>query len=305
MAKSKNLTSPPLVVRKYDELMKYVGAFAAGYLNLLILTGNPGLGKSRLLKAALGPGACVIEGNTTPFGMFLRLFEAIDMPVVIDDVDGLSQNRDAVRLLKCVCQSDPVKMVSWNSDARTLAKKQIPTQFRTTSKIAIIANEWRQLGLDVAALEDRGHLIHFDPDAAEVHRKAAEWFWDQQVFDFIGQRLAWIERPSFRHYVAAAELKQAGLNWKEDILARCLSGKLLVVAQLKASDACSNEADRVNVFIERGHGCRATYFNLARKLPPLVEPDRLTLNGAPSAVRKPLEELTELLKKRHGRLGRG
>jgi hypothetical protein len=305
MAKSKSLAPQPLVVPTYEELGKYIRAFVQGHLGLMILTGGPGLGKSHELKVALGPEACVIEGNTTAFGMYLRLYAAADMPVLIDDVDSLYRNRDAVRLLKCLCQTDPLKTISWNSDARTLVKKNVPSQFQTTSKVAIVANDWQQSTKDILALGDRGHLIHFDPDAAEVRRKMAEWFWDQEVFDFLGERLQLIRQPSFRHYIVADELKQAGLDWREAVLARCLSGKLLVVAQLKASDKYATEEHRAQAFIDAGHGCRATYFNLAKKLPPLVELPRLTVRGTRPEVTKPLQDLIELLKKRHGRLGDG
>ena len=44
-----------------------------------------------------------------------------------------------------------VKTISWNSDARTLVKKNIPSQFQTTSKVAIVANEWQQSNKDVLA----------------------------------------------------------------------------------------------------------------------------------------------------------
>ncbi len=33
----------------------------------------------------------------------------------------------------------------------------------------------------------------------------------QEVFDFLADHLSLIERPSFRHYLAAAELKRGGL----------------------------------------------------------------------------------------------
>jgi hypothetical protein len=42
------------------------------------------------------------------------------------------------------------------------------------------------LNADVAALEDRGHVLVFEPTALEVHHQAAGWFWDQQIFDFVG-----------------------------------------------------------------------------------------------------------------------
>jgi hypothetical protein len=227
------------------------------------------------------------------------------MPVLIDDVDSLHSDRDAVRLLKCLCQSDPNKTVSWNSVARTLAKENIPNQFQTTSKVAIIANDWQQSSKDLAALEDRAHLIHFEPDAAEVHRKVAEWFWDQEIFDFLGTRIQLIQQPSFRHYIVAAELRQAGLKWKEAVLARCLSGKLLVVAQLKANKNYATEELRAQAFVHAGHGCRATYFNLAKKLPALVELPQLTLRATRPEAEKPLQSVIELLEQRYGRLGNG
>ena len=41
----------------------------------------------------------------------------------------------------------------------------------------------------LASVEDRGHLLSFAPTPPEVHRRTAEWFWDQEVFDFIGAHL--------------------------------------------------------------------------------------------------------------------
>ena len=42
------------------------------------------------------------------------------------------------------------------------------------------------------------------------------------------------QQAAWKSFVTAAELKRAGLDWKQAILARCLSGTLLIVAQLKA-----------------------------------------------------------------------
>jgi hypothetical protein len=115
MGKSKNLSRSPLVLTQYDELTRYGEAFAGGHLNLLILTGGPGLGKSWLIKSLVGPDACWIDGHTTAFGMYVRLYKHRGRPVVIDDVDDLHNNREAVRLLKSLCQTDREKTISWNS----------------------------------------------------------------------------------------------------------------------------------------------------------------------------------------------
>lgn len=306
MAKSKNPTRQPLLVTAYAELRRYGEAFAQGHLNLLIVTGGPGLGKSRLLKELVGGRACWIDGRVTPFEMYIQLHEHRDQPLVIDDSDALHSDRDAVRLLKSLCQTDREKQISWNSRTRQLDQLDIPHRFSTTSKTAIVANDWQRLNLDVEALEDRGHVVHFRPSALEVHLQAAEWFTDQEVFDFVGSRLALFPEPSFRHYVTALELKRAGLDWKQATLARGLTGKLLVVAQLKADDRYESEEERAQAFVAAGHGCRATYFNVAKKLPPPIEKPPLVLQTTePLADASSSFDVLDLLRRRHGELGSG
>ena len=58
----------------YDELEKIACAFARGDLNLLILLGGPGLGKSRVVHQATAGHACWLEGNTSPFGLYCQLW---------------------------------------------------------------------------------------------------------------------------------------------------------------------------------------------------------------------------------------
>ena len=203
----------------YAELEKIVHAFARGDLNLLILLGGPGLGKSRVVHQATAAQACCwLGGNTSPFGLYCQLWRNQNRPVVLDDLDGLYTSRDGIRLLKCLTQTDPQKCVSWHTDAATLAREQIPQQFQTTSRVAIIANEWQTLNRNVAALEDRGHVVRFEPSPLEVHERTARWFWDQEIFDFLGERLHLVREPSMRHYVATWELKRANLDWRSLVL---------------------------------------------------------------------------------------
>jgi hypothetical protein len=60
----------------------------------------------RSVRAALNGQACRIEGNATPFGMYVKLYRHRDQFVVIDDVDALYADRSGVRLLKCLCQTE-------------------------------------------------------------------------------------------------------------------------------------------------------------------------------------------------------
>src|SRR5262245_15094688 len=116
MAKPAPRPRGALVLRRYAELDRYVHAFAQGRLNLLIVVGRPGLAKSQSLRRA-AKDACFLEGNATPFGVYCALYHARDRLVVLDDVDGLYASAAGVRLLKCLCQTDPAKRVAWPSAA--------------------------------------------------------------------------------------------------------------------------------------------------------------------------------------------
>jgi hypothetical protein len=287
----------------YAGLDRHVRAFARGTFNLLILLGAPGLQKSRVVRDAL-PDACWIECHATPLGIYRRLWECRDEPVVIDDVDSLHANRAAVRLLKALCQTEPRKTIAWESDAPALRREEIPRRFSTSSRVLIVANDWRTLNANVAALEDRGHVLAFEPAALEVHLRTATWFWDQEVFDWIGTHLHLITRPSMRHYHAAWEQKQAGLEWRENMLARWLSGPRLLAARLRADPAFATEEDRARAFVALGGGCRATYFNHAKQLRPAVVPPPLVLAN-PAPPRETCVDLVELLRRRQMGLGYG
>lgn len=105
---------PGFVVDTYQQMTRFVGAFADGHLNLLILLGEPGLAKSQTVRRVMRD-ACWIEGNATAFGVYTAAWNHRDRVIVLDDVDSLYSDRNAVRLLKTLCQTDPVKRVSWQT----------------------------------------------------------------------------------------------------------------------------------------------------------------------------------------------
>lgn len=250
----------------YERLEQYLQAFGKGHFHLLILIGSGGLAKSRSVRNILGSQACWIEGNATPFGMYVRLYRHRDRFVVIDDVDGLYADRNGVRLLKCLCQTEEEKTVAWHSDARSLERQGIPREFTTKSRVIIISNDWKTLDKNVAALQDRGHVLFFQPSTAEVHRKAAEWFEDSEIYDWFAANLHRIREPSLRHYVRARELKAAGMDWTEVLANEAENPRARLAAELLASPVYGSTAARVQAFIRQGGGCRATFFNYQRRL---------------------------------------
>ena len=306
MASTSQRPEGALLVTTYRDLQQYAAAFARGNLNLLIVCGAPGLAKSRTLHAALGPKGCWIEGNATAFGIYGELYRHRHQPVVIDDVDSIYQEPAGIRLLKALCQTEPVKTVAWLSDARSLEREGIPRRFSTRSPLALLANRWPTSHANLAAVEDRGLLISFEPCVLEVHGQTAAWFWDQEIFDWVAGHMHLLGQASMRLYVLAWQLKQAGLDWKGYVLKRCLAGPALLVAQVKADPRYATEAERVKAFVAAGGGCRATYFNHAKQLSagPAAVP-KLVLKGRPPVTHDPGPDLLDRLRRRYGDLGNG
>jgi hypothetical protein len=139
----------------------------------------------------------------------------------------------------------------------------------------------------------------------EVHRQAARWFWDQEIFDFVADHLHLMAQHSLRIYHHASELKQAGLDWRQGVLGRCLTGVALAVAKLKANPAFCSEDERVRAFVQSGAGCRATYFRHAKKLQPLAGPPKILLTQTSPPGDAALEDHLDRLRLRFGRLGNG
>jgi hypothetical protein len=267
---SRSRSKPPhkvLRLTTYERLDEYLRAFAKGHFHLMILVGAGGLAKSRSVRAVLGDGqACWIEGNATPFGMYAKLYRHRDQFVVIDDVDALYADRSGVRLLKCLCQTEEAKAVAWHSDARSLERQRIPREFTTKSRVVIISNDWQTLNKNVAALQDRGHVLLFQPSPSEVHAQAGKWFDDEEIYGWFAANLHRVREPSLRHYVRARELKAAGMDWTEVLASEDENPRARLAAELLASPAHASTAARVKAFVERQGGCRATFFNYQRRL---------------------------------------
>src|SRR3954469_1445543 len=74
MKRVKDRPDSAIVVTSYQQLDRFVRAFADGKLNLLIIAGSPGLQKSSAVRRAVCEGAFWIEGNATPFKMYCDLY---------------------------------------------------------------------------------------------------------------------------------------------------------------------------------------------------------------------------------------
>ena len=93
------------------------------------------------------------------------------------------------------------------------------------------------------------------------------------------------------------ELKQAGLDWRSLVLSRCLSGRELLVAQVRADPSYCSEAERLKAFQAQGGGSRSTYFNLARRLQTAEPVPAIKLTNPPPARRTEHETLQKIMRR--------
>lgn len=303
LAGRRSVPNNAVLLTQYDELEELLGAFAQAKLNLLIIVGRPGVQKSTLVRSAVGSHACWIEGNATAYGLYCELHRCRDAPVVIDDVDSLYADRACIRLLKSLCQTEARKQLAWH--ARSGRLQGIPNRFETTSRVVILANDWKSLNANVAAVEDRGHLIQFAPSTEEVHRRSASWFWDQEVHDFVGHHLHLAETLSMRDYRLAWELKQAELPWQRFLWQRWgIADALRSVAELRADASFESDEARISAFVAQGHGDREAYLRLAAQLQPAEQSLPMNLGGTPP--REPdTENWWESFQRGHRQIGEG
>jgi hypothetical protein len=259
-----------------------VNAFANGYHELMVIVGDGGVGKSETVNRTMqavygGRGWSLVKGKCTPLALYQKLYQSRLVPIVLDDLDALLKNHDNTALLKCVCDTSPVKRVEWSSSHRAFRNEEnsLPTSFESISRVLVISNDWKTLNKNVAALQNRGVLIFFSPTAIEVHRELARggWFDDRDVFQFIAKNLFLVSRPSFRFYLTGKNHRESGLNW-QDLILRMMEGdvdsKLTLVARLLADshydDLKAPEAARLRAFKRLDGGSRASYFRYKQQL---------------------------------------
>jgi hypothetical protein len=71
---------------------------------------------------------------------------------------------------------------------------------------------------------------------------------------------------SMRHYVQAAELKDAGMEWLDILHREGFAERTVLAAKIKNDPQHRTESQRIEAFQALGGGGRSTSFNHAKKL---------------------------------------
>lgn len=259
---------PAVTITTYAEFATWRNDFIKpNGLSFLIIIGGAGLSKSFSFRKALKGDECLwVETTASAAGLYCRLYQHVDRPVVIDDVDGLFGDKQAVSLMKSLCQTDEVKHLGWGKLNAYMREEAIPNTFATKSRVAILANKMESIEENLAAVLDRAFVVNFAPSVQEVHREVGTWFKDKEIYNFIGENLKSITTPSMRYYKKSQQLKGVGSDWKSWLLEVWGEDpKMTLIAKVLNDPSLKNSKAREAKFAELGGGTRNTYMIYQRK----------------------------------------
>ncbi len=198
-------------VTTYGEFLWHLDAMAAGLVNVLIVIGPAGTGKTMAVQARFGKAAVKVGGNARPYYVYVELYHGRRLPfLILDDADQVFLADGGPRLMKMVCESVDIKAVSWPSMTPEIRSGAVRANFRTGARTLVIANRWPAPDPDIEAIQSRAEMLFFNPSPEEMHSYARCFCDDEEVYTYIGQKFAGLRRHDLRLYFKAMKNKRKG-----------------------------------------------------------------------------------------------
>lgn len=138
---------------RFAAITNCVKSVALGDIKSLILSGNPGIGKTyevaKTLEHLDNTAQCnfvFVSGRTKATGLYKLLYDNRfpDSVLVLDDIDSALDNEDSLNILKKACDLRQVRKISWLSEARMVSEEdgeEIPKSFEYEGSIIFITNK--------------------------------------------------------------------------------------------------------------------------------------------------------------------
>lgn len=248
-------------ISTYDELYRFVDAFADGSLRFLIVSSRGGLGKTHTVREALQQNDHLLfNGHATPLSIYKELYYANPNLTVFDDVDSLLSNKTSVSLLKQICDTSDERIVKYTTTAGQAA--DVPNSYKTATRVILLTNDLKRTGKNLGALLSRAVVLDFDPTPQEVYDALSRFARDEEVLSFLKGVMSRIRDFNLRVYEKASMLKDSGIDWKDWIRReygvlneRALYDKLV---SLPTNDA-------IDVFRRETGKSRRSYYRFIKK----------------------------------------
>ncbi len=291
MSRSRLVPREAITIRSYPEIEKVVERFFTGDdPRALMILGRPGIGKDEIFQKYITkyPGLAVdppLSGLSKPLATYKAGFDNLHRLLIITDGEGLWATYNGKELVRQFTEQKLDKWISWPTTCKQL--DGCPQQYKTTSRVAFILNRWISNPADpfYEKIVDRGNLYHFDPTPYGIQSYVAEWFWDQEVFDFIASHLHHVVNLTCRAYNNAAGWKAAEEPWQRYFLERYTDDDPKWTVQRLENNASLESVEAKVVAFKQVTGLsRKTYFNYKQDLNhvgqlKIVQPPMINVRG--------------------------
>lgn len=257
-----------ITVTTYSQAEEYITAFAQGNINLLLIEGTGGTGKTvtttKVLEK-LGVRFRMIAGHITPLDFYKTLYRyRAGYVFVLDDIDALLKNPIHTSLLKQLCDTKAQKQIQYHTTSSKI--EDVPDHFTIDAPIVILANRISKMSDDIQALFTRGIHIQFCPTPYEVVTRAKQHLrLSKDVITFAEQHLPVITTIDLRKLILADNLLDSSIGWKDWFRNELgISSDYEVV--LKVFHEFTTYKDRIKAFRERTGKSEPTYNRYVKQL---------------------------------------
>ena len=207
--------------KKFLLLTESLKAIKKDCINLLVVRGEAGTGKSRTILDFLKKEKVNFDyfsSYTTPLYFYKLLYENKDKDVLVfDDLEGIADFK-IISMLKSLCWNPENKEreISYFSTSEKLEDNGLPTNFKTNARIILIFNNNLRY---FEPIINRGVIIDFNFNFKEklsifeeMKEKANI---DKEVLDYVKSNCnESTENLSLRSLVILSNLKKKGFDFK-------------------------------------------------------------------------------------------
>lgn len=262
--------------QKYILLNESLEALKKGSINLLVLKGSPGTGKSRTTLDFLKNKQVnfnYFSSYSTPLYFYKLLYENREKEVLIfDDIEGINDLK-IIAMLKSLCWSPEgiEREVCYFSTSDKISDYSLPDRFTTKARIILIFNNCLR-GFE--PIINRGICLDFNfsfkekLDVFEEMKDKAKI--DEDVLNYVKTNCnESTENLNLRSLVILSNLKRDGFDFKKfarEIL-NCNDDVELIINLVSKSQSLNRKKEEIcNEWMNLTGQSRATFFRILKRL---------------------------------------
>ncbi len=131
--------------RKFNDVAVLVDLVIAKRSPSLLICGQPGIGKTRLVKDRFMAAHQledfdyrIVKGHGSALGLYALLHENREQTLVLDDADSMFMDPRGTNILKAALDSYDVRTISWQS--ASAKSMDVPSSFLFTGSVIFVSN---------------------------------------------------------------------------------------------------------------------------------------------------------------------